>query len=104
MTPSNVVFTKRANRDLDALYEWIVTDSGVPRADAVMLRIDQILERIAYMPGMGRVRREFDITPQSYAVWPWVIFYRTNPKGEGIQVLRILDGRRHIPKNLAPRR
>ncbi len=99
-----VAFSKRANRDLDALYEWIVADSGVPRADAVMLRIDQILELIAGMPGMGRVRSVFDVTPQSYAVWPWTIFYRANPKGGGIQVLRILDGRRNIPRNLAPRR
>ncbi len=101
MARSRVVLSLDAERDLDALFEWIVIDSGVDRAEAVLMRIDQTLDVLAATPRIGRIRRDLDGEPRTFAVWPWVIVYEPQAGSPGIVVWRIIDGRRDLPRHVS---
>ena len=92
-----IIRTLDADRDLDSLFDWIATDSGLDRAEAVIRRLDETIAHISAMPGVGRIRRDLDGTPRSFSVWPWLVIYETLPRREGIVVWRVLDGRRDLP-------
>jgi plasmid stabilization system protein ParE len=85
-----------AERDLDDLFDYIATESGATRAQAVLRRIGATLESLAAMPAIGRVRGDLDGGPRSFTTWPWVIIYDALIDGRGILVWRILDGRRDL--------
>jgi len=95
-----IVLSLDAERDLDVLFDWIAHDSGVDRAEAILRRIDETLEHLAALPRIGRVRRDLDGEPRTFAVWPWVIVYEPLTIGPGIVVWRIVDGRRDLPRHV----
>ena len=95
---ASIVLSRDAESDLDAMFEWIAVDSGVDRAEAILQRIDETLGLLADRPRIGRVRRDLDGSPRTFAVWPWVIVYE--PSSTGIVVWRIIDGRRDLPHHI----
>ena len=97
MARPQIVLSREAERDLDALFDWITIDSGVDRASAILRRIEDTLELLAATPRIGRVRHDLDGQPRSFSVWPWVIFYEPLATGGGVSVWRIVDGRRDLP-------
>ena len=97
---ARLVLTRRARIDLNGIYEWILNDSGERRARAVAGRIDRTMTRLAAFPKSGRVRTEYPGQPRSLAVSPWVIFYRPLIEDDGIEVLRVLDGRQDLSRIL----
>lgn len=102
MARPHVRLSLDAERDLEALFDWIASDSGVERAEAVLRRIEDALELIAGMPRIGRVRPDLDGAPRTFVVWPWVILYEPSLTGPGIAVWRVFDGRRDLPRHGAP--
>jgi toxin ParE1/3/4 len=100
MARASVVLSLDAERDLDLLFDWIARDSGIDRAEAVLLRIDETLELLATLPRIGRVRRDLDGEPRTFAIWPWVVVYEPQPTGRGIVVWRIIDGSRNLPRQI----
>ncbi|MCC7266242.1 MAG: type II toxin-antitoxin system RelE/ParE family toxin [Caulobacteraceae bacterium] len=96
MGSPRIVLSRDAGRDLDQLGDWIATDVGELRAAAILRRIGLAIERIAALPGMGRVRRELEGAPRSFAVSPWIILYEPLPSGDGVLILRVVDGRRDL--------
>ena len=95
-----LVLSLEAERDLDELFDWIARDSSVERADAVISRIGETLDLLTDMPLIGRVRRDLDGDPRSFAVWPWVIIYEPLAAQLGIAVWRVIDGRRDVPRHV----
>ena len=100
MARQKIVLSLDAECDLDLLFDWIARDSGVDRAEAVLRRIDETLNSLADQPRIGRVRRDLDGEPRTFAVWPWVIVYEPLSAGQGIVVWRIMDGRRDLPRHI----
>ncbi len=98
MARPSIVLSRDAESDLDALFEWIVIDSGVDRAEAILRRIDETLNLLADLPRIGRVRHDLDGAPRTFSVWPWVIVYEQSPGC--IVVWRIIDGRRDLPRHI----
>ncbi len=97
MAQAPIVKSLDAERDLTELFDYIANDSGVDRAELVLLRIDETLTNLAAWPRSGRVNSELDGSPRVFAVWPWLIIYEPRPRGGGIFVWRIVDGRRDLP-------
>ncbi len=93
-----IVFSRAAQQDLDALFDWIALDSGMDRAEAILRRIDETLFNLASTPGIGRLRNDLDGAPRSFAIWPWLVLYEPTANNDGILVLRVIDGRRDLPK------
>jgi toxin ParE1/3/4 len=102
MVRPQIVLSLDAERDLEALFDWIADDSGVDRAEAILRRIDETLELLASMPRIGRVRHDLDGEPRTFAVWPWVIVYEPLSTGDGVVVWRVVDGRRDLPRHVRP--
>ena len=100
MLGPKVVLTLAAERDLDALFTWITDDSGPDRAEAVLRRIEHTVEQVAAMPRIGRLRRDLDGAPRTFAAWPWIIVYEPLPTGEGVVIWRVVDGRRDLPNEV----
>ena len=96
MSRSSIVYSREAERDLEELFAYIATDSGVQRAELVLRRIAKTLDTLAEWPFIGRLHHEFDGATRTFAVWPWIIFYEPQTGG-GIVVWRIVDGRRNLP-------
>jgi toxin ParE1/3/4 len=99
MARPQIVLSRDAERDLDALFDWISRDSGVERAEAVLRRIEDTLEQVAAMPRIGRIRQDLDGGPRTFAVWPWVIVYEPLSTTTGIVVWRVIDGRQDLPEH-----
>ena len=102
MTRPPIIKSLAAERDLEELFDYIASDSGVQRAEAVLRRIERTLTNLADWPFIGRVRPELDGSPRAFSVWPWIVFYEPQPKDKGIVVLRIVDGRRDLPRIVRP--
>jgi plasmid stabilization system protein ParE len=90
-----IVKSLDADRDLDALFDYIACDSGVDRAEAILRRIDETLFNLAVMPRIGRIRHDLEGAPRVFSVWPWLILYEPLTAGTGI-----VDGRRDLTKPL----
>ena len=90
----------RAEDDLDDIFRLIAINDGVARAEAVLLRIEKTIGNLAAMPGMGHVLPDIDGKPLGFPVWSWMIIYEPQPDGHGIEVLRVIHGRRDLPRHL----
>jgi toxin ParE1/3/4 len=97
MEIEGVVLSPRASADLVEIADHIASESGERQADMVVSRISRTLRSLAYMPAAGRLRPDLRGSPRSFAVRPWIVLYRPQQAG-GIIVIRIIDGRRDLPR------
>jgi toxin ParE1/3/4 len=94
--------TEQAQRDLDAILEYIALESSVERAMSMFSRIRDGMRQIAESPGIGHFRE--DLLGRDFKFWrvgPYIIAYlwRTNP----IKVIAIVHGARDITAFLEDR-
>jgi toxin ParE1/3/4 len=91
-------FSPAAARDLQKISEDIGAAAGSAVALAFVDRLRKSLETLGAYPGAGRRRPGFGPGVRSWAVWPYVAFYRQN--GHDAEIIRILHGRRRITRRL----
>jgi toxin ParE1/3/4 len=96
MHEPKAVKSRDAQVDFNNLYAWIADRSGEARADAVTLRLDAAIARLAKRPRLGRPRYELKGAPLGFTVAPWLVLYEPLSDEVGIIVLRILDSRRDL--------
>ena len=101
MPRSIIIKSLQAERDLEELFDYIASDSGVQRAEAVLRRIERTLENLADWPLLGRIETQLDGSPRTFSIWPWIIIYEPQANGRGIIVWRVVDGRRDLPRILS---
>jgi toxin ParE1/3/4 len=87
--------TPQAKRDAAEIWRYIAMDS-IDAAERWLERINRAIILLAEYPGIGARRDELATDLRSYPVGNHLIFYRRVPGG--IQVIRIMDGRRNIPE------
>jgi plasmid stabilization system protein ParE len=95
-SPRNVI-SPEARKDLEDLEAYIAEHDGELRATAIMDRLDKAVRNLALMPGMGGRRYYLKRNQRAFSVSPWTIFYEELPEREGINVVRVIDGRRNLP-------
>lgn len=76
---------------------FIAEHDGLGRADRVIERIKRAMDNLAFMPGLGRGRPYLDPGALAFSCAPWVIIYALKPDKSGIDILRVIDGRRDLP-------
>lgn len=96
---ARVDFQALAESDLVEIYTYLARDSS-EAARKVITTIQSKCESLAEFPGMGRERPELAPNLRSYVVWEYLVFYRASP--EGIEVVRVLHGRRDIEEIFSP--
>jgi toxin ParE1/3/4 len=88
-----------ADADIDECFAYIAADN-LSAAERFTNATQDALDKLAAMPGMGRIREFSNPRLQGLRSWPirgfgnYLIFYR--PIADGIEVLRILHGARDI--------
>lgn len=92
-----VITSAASEADAEDIWRWIANDS-VRAADRLVLRFEDVAQLLAHRPEMGRSREELAPGLRSFAVGSYIIFYR--PVREGIEVARVLHGRRDIGPDL----
>jgi antitoxin ParD1/3/4/toxin ParE1/3/4 len=95
--------TDDAQRDLDAILEYIAINASVERAMNMFERVRNGMRRVAEMPGMGHFRE--DLLDQRFKFWsvdPYVIVYRWQM--DPIKVIAIIHGARDLAAFLADRK
>jgi len=94
---SAIHHTARARRDLIDI--WLEVSKVNPTAaDELYHRLEARVEILRRFPQSGRAR--LDIAPDARALveLPYLILYRIIP--DGVQVVRVLHGARHIDRAL----
>ncbi len=89
-------YTARARRDLIDI--WLEVSSVNPAADELYNRLEARVEILRRFPQSGRART--DIAPDARALIEllYLILYRIIP--DGVQIVRVLHGARHIDSTL----
>jgi plasmid stabilization system protein ParE len=91
-----VVFNRRAERDLNEIWEYISRDS-LDAADAVIARVRREIDDLARMPGVGH--RRADVKNPTYRFWSvysYVVAYRFTSRT--LVVVRVVHGAMNFKK------
>ena len=89
--------SKRADRDLDEIWRYIVIQVNQETADRVDSDLHDAMKALARMPGMGHRRPETPNTPYRFwKVYSYLIAYRVE-RGTVI-VVRVIHGARDLRK------
>ena len=94
---SEVVLSELAAADLTDIWVFVAQDN----AEAADRVVDQLHEKCRFLANSskaGRQRPELDPSIRSFPVGNYLIFYRES--AIGIEVARVLHGRRDIPSLL----
>jgi toxin ParE1/3/4 len=93
-----VLRTARARRDLLEIWSYVADRSGPERADKLLNRIDERCDRLAELPGMGRLRPDLGPGFRGYTVprTKYIVVYRQTR--DGIEILRVVHGARSLPE------
>jgi toxin ParE1/3/4 len=95
----SVVLSELAEADLTNIFAYVAQDNP-EAADRVIGQIYEKCQFLAQSPKAGRKRIELHASIRSFGVGSYVIFYRES-RG-GIEVARVLHGRRDIPTVFNP--
>jgi plasmid stabilization system protein ParE len=94
-----VKLSPRAEAELIGITDYIGAASRPSRAIAVGQRIEGSLQTPAAFP-TGRASPKTELGARRFLISPWLVIYRPLDDGDGIYVLRILDGRRDLSEIL----
>jgi toxin ParE1/3/4 len=87
--------TPQAQRDLNAIAEYIAIEGSVERAIRVLKDLRSAFRKLSDMPGMGHYREDLlDKRFRFWSVYSYVIAYRWNV--EPIQIIAIVHGARDL--------
>lgn len=92
-----VITSAASEADAEDIWRWVANDS-VRAADGLVSRFEDVAQVLAHQPQMGRPRDELSPGLRSFAVGSYLLFYR--PVRDGIEVARVLHGRRDIGSDL----
>jgi toxin ParE1/3/4 len=96
---NEVVLSELAEADVTDIWVFVARDD----LQAANRLLDQIYEKcrlLSRSPKVGRKRPELNRSIRSFPVGNYVIFYREG--ATGIEVARVLHGRRDIPSAFDP--
>lgn len=83
----------QARLDLISIWHYIARDNP-DAADQLLDRINDVLQRLAARPLIGRERTELGDKLRSFPVGNYIVFY--NPLSDGIDLIRVLSSYRDI--------
>jgi plasmid stabilization system protein ParE len=94
---SRYVIARRADRDLDAIWELIRGSNGIPVANRIELEFHETMQMLAEHPMMGHTRTDVaDPRYRFWSVYKFVIGYRIDKKP--IHIARVVHGARQFAR------
>ena len=95
---ARLLFAPAAARDLAKISDDIATAAGERVALSFVGRLRRSLESLPEFPRMGRRRPSFGPGVRSWALTPYVVFYRQ--LGSDVEIIRVVHGRRRLTRSL----
>ena len=86
------LITPAAEADLAALTVHLENAFGPMVAERKLARIEEVFEKLAEHPGLGRRRGDFAPNFRGFPVSPTLVLYRITTSGL-VEIARVLDGR-----------
>ena len=80
--------TQKATDDLDAIYEYTITNFGLEQAQSYLLGLHERFEDLAMRPALGRSAERLAPKLRRYPYRSHVLFYV--PEDEGLLIVRVL--------------
>jgi len=100
-----VFLTEDANRDLEDIYAYVAEYDALGKAEALLGRIEEIIERLSAQPDRGSYPKELSALGireyRQVFYKPYRIIYRVS--GKRVYIYLIADGRRDFQTLLARR-
>ena len=94
---ARIVRRPRARQDLIEIWRYIADDSGEPRADRYLRRLNDVISYLAQQPLMGRKRPEIrEEGIRNFAAESHVVFYMALE--DGIEVVRVIHGSQDLER------
>ena len=88
---ARIVRRPRARQDLIEIWRYIAGESGEPRADKYLRRLNDVITYVAQQPLMGRTRPEIQEEGiRSFVAESHVIFYIALL--DGMELVRVIHG------------
>lgn len=91
---AHIILTPQAREDLFSMWTYIA-ERDQTAADALIRRIDEVLQMLVSRPGMGSNQQQYRAGLRCFPVGSYLLFYLT--REDGIEVIRVLHGARDIP-------
>lgn len=94
---ARIVRRPRARQDLIEIWRYIADDSGEPRADKYLRRLNDVITYLAQQPLMGRSRPELQEEGiRSFVAESHIIFYIA--LADGMELVRVIHGSQDLEK------
>jgi toxin ParE1/3/4 len=94
---ARIVRRPRARQDLIEIWRYIADDSGEPRADKYLRRLNDVITYVAQQPLMGRARPEIQEEGiRSFVAESHVLFYIALL--DGMELVRVIHGSQDLEK------
>jgi toxin ParE1/3/4 len=94
---ARIVRRPRARQDLIEIWRYIADDSGEPRADKYLRRLNDVITYVAQQPSMGRKRPEIQEEGiRSFVAESHIIFYIA--LADGMELVRVIHGSQDLEK------
>ncbi|MGD0494220.1 MAG: type II toxin-antitoxin system RelE/ParE family toxin [Steroidobacteraceae bacterium] len=94
---ARIVRRPRARQDLIEIWRYVADDSGEPRADRYLRRLNDVISYLAQQPLMGRKRPEIpEQGIRSFAAESHVVFYMALE--DGIELVRVIHGSQDLER------
>lgn len=91
--------TPSALRDIDAILEFVLENSGPSRALHVHRRLYESFKKIGAHPGLGHIRDDLaDESLRVHSVFSYIIVYCSETKP--VQIIRVIHGARDVSNAL----
>ncbi|MBE9137770.1 type II toxin-antitoxin system RelE/ParE family toxin [Nodosilinea sp. LEGE 07088] len=82
--------TPRASQDIEAIADYLATQSSLASAETFLTEVERVLQRIGQFPNIGRQRDELYPNLRSFPHRQYLIFYRL--LDNEIEVFRVVSG------------
>jgi toxin ParE1/3/4 len=89
----------RVQRDLEVIWDYMAADNP-EAAERCLRQIDAQFHKLAQQPFIGRERKDLGPGLRSFAVGHYVIFYQPIASGEGVEIVRVIEGHRNISPDI----
>ena len=95
-----VVVSRAAIADIKEIASYI-RERNVSAADQFTTEVEEIIQRLAIVPGMGHHRSDFpDPNHRCHRIGEYIVIYRHSAKR--LDVVRVVHGRRDLRKLFKP--
>ncbi len=89
----------RVERDLEVIWDYIAQDNP-EAAESCLRKIDAQFHKLAENPFIGRERKDLAVRLRSFADGNYVVFYQPTVTGDGVEIVRVIEGHRNITPDM----